>query len=274
MWKWILSLFKRKELKNENRDLTDNIDPDVKEEVVKPAPALISPQLWYPKAIKYTGMKTRGYYKDKWPIGAVVHFTAGRTRPAPIGSTRSGYPATALGMGKKSMESAIKDQAYAYFVNDQDGNIHQGNSLDQFGFHAGESYWPSLGSGLSSKLVGIENQSAGKLEKVSEGVYKAYFTTVEKGDKYFYEHEVRHIKTKTDHRQVGTYHKFTEAQEKSLVELLMWLKHSNPKVFSFDNVLSHDEIAPKRKNDVGGALSMSMPEFREFLKEEYKRRHG
>lgn len=272
MFKWFAGLFKRKELRNETRDLKDNIDPDIQEAIIKPTP-VISSSFWYPKAVRYSGMRTRGYYKNRWPVGAVIHFTAGRTRPAPIGSTRSGYPTTPQGMGKKSMESAIKDQAYAYFINDQSGTIHQGNSLDQFGYHCGESYWPSLGSSLSDKLVGIENQSAGKLEKVSEGVYKAYFTTVEKGDKYFYEHEVRHIKTKTDHRQVGTYHKFTEAQEKGLVDLLMWLKHSNPIVFSFDNVLSHCEVSPKRKSDVGGALSMSMPEFREFLKEEYKRRY-
>lgn len=172
------------------------------------------------------------------------------------------------------MESAIKDQAYAYFVNDQDGNIHQGNSLDQYGFHCGESYWPGLGSSLSDKLVGIENQSAGRLEKVSMGVYKAYFTNVEKGDKYFYEHEVRHAEANNQNVQKGIYHRFTMAQEESLIDLLMWLKHSNPNVFSFDYCLGHDEVAPKRKNDPGFSLSMTMPKFREFLKEEYKRRHG
>tara|TARA_R110000868_G_scaffold87034_6_gene243684 strand:- start:1178 stop:2005 length:828 start_codon:yes stop_codon:yes gene_type:complete len=274
MFKWLGKLFKRKKLRNETRDLKDNIDPDTKEAIITPSMSVLAPKLWYPKAIKYQKpMRVRGHYKNNWPVGAVIHFTAGRTRPAPIGSTRSGYPTTALGMGKKSMESAISDQAYAYLVNDQDGNIHQAHDMSTWGYHAGESSWPSLGTSLSSKLVGIENQSAGTLSKVSEGVYKAYFTDVKKGDKYFHEHEVRHIKTKVDHRQIGIYHKFTEAQEKSLIDLLMWLKHSNPSVFSFDNCLSHDEISPKRKNDIGGSLSMSMPEFRQFLKEEYKKRY-
>lgn len=275
---WLKALLSKPEpVQNEIRDRYDNVDPHKDDDYGASTSLQLregTKLLWYPKAIKYEKhMRTRGQYPDKYPMGAVIHFTAGRTRKSPEGSTRSGYPTSHEGMGRKSTLSGIENQAYCYFVNDQGGNIHQAFSLDRWGYHAGESSWPKLGSGVSDKLVGIESMSAGKLEKVKDGVYKAYFTTPEKGDKYFYANEVRTIASKKDNVQTGTYHKFTDAQEKGLVDLLMWLKHNNPSVFNFDYVLGHDEVAPKRKNDPGGALSMTMPEFRAYLKEEYKRRY-
>ena len=272
MINWILKLLNSKGARNEVRDLKDNIDPNKKENIIKPSNIVTKGELWYPKAYRYEKtMRTRGHYSKGHPRGAIIHFTAGRSRKAPEGGTRA--LATHKLMGAKSVESCIKDQAYGYFVADHDGGIHQAMPLDRWAYHAGESYWEGFGSGVSDELVGIECQSAGRLEKVKEGVYKAYFTTIEKGDNYFYEHEVRHAKTNNENIQKGIYHRFTEAQEKGLVDLLIWLKHNNPEVFSFDFVLGHDEVAPKRKNDPGFSLSMTMPKFREFLKEEYKRRH-
>lgn len=280
MCKWLRGMFKRthkEEVKNEERDLTDNIDPGKKDDFgIVPKKYLENTKdLWYPKAnrLGFGSMRTRGEYKKGYPRGAVIHFTAGRARPAPVGSTRKNYPTSNFFMGIKSMESAVEDQSYCYFINDQGGDIHQAFPLNRWGYHAGPSFWEGIGEGVSDDLVGIENQSAGKLEKVKEGVYKAYFTNIKEGDKYFSESEVRHVKSK-DNVQSGTYHKFTGAQERGLIELLLWLKANNPSVFSFDLVLGHDEVAPKRKNDPGGALSMTMPEFRELLKKEYKERYG
>jgi N-acetyl-anhydromuramyl-L-alanine amidase AmpD len=183
-------------------------------------------------------------------------------------------------MGKKSTDSAIRNNSLCYFVNDRDGNIHQAFKLNRWGYHAGTSKWPKLWGSVSDELVGIETQGAGKLSEVHEGIYKAYFTDTNKGDLPFYEDEVRHITTTKDNLTRGTFHKFTEAQEKGLVELLLWLKRNNPEVFNFDLVLGHDEVAGKemlgyqRKVDPSGSLSMTMPEFREYLKKEYKNRYG
>jgi lysozyme family protein len=49
------------------------------------------------------------------------------------------------------------------------------------------------------------------------------------------------------------------------VKLLLWLKGNQPDVFQFEFVLGHDEVSPGRKNDPGGALSVTLPQFRERL---------
>jgi len=52
-----------------------------------------------------------------------------------------------------------------------------------------------------------------------------------------------------------------------LFKLLRWLEYNGNGIFKLDFVLGHDEVAPSRKNDPGGSLSMTMPEFRKKLKE-------
>lgn len=83
-----------------------------------------------------------------------------------------------------------------------------------------------------------------------------------------------------DNILAGAYLPYTKEQETALIEFLLWAKANNPTVFDFDYVLGHDEVAgPKgigrwRKNDPGGALSMTMSEFRQLLKDEYKKRYA
>jgi hypothetical protein len=69
----------------------------------------------------------------------------------------------------------------------------------------------------------------------------------------------------------GRYEAYTAIQEQKLIKLCLWYKEMEPKIFSFDNVLGHDECTQlagqgSRKNDPGGSLSMTMPEFRALLK--------
>lgn len=203
-------------------------------------------ELYYPKAIidLHGKMQTRGTYKDNYPIGAVVHHTAGRYG---TGAIRSGL-----------------ENGYLYYTIDHDGKVYQNFPINKWGYHCGQSSWPSLGSGLSNKLVGIEVASAGKVTKVGSR-YKAWF------DMYLDDSQVRTI-TKESYKcnEGGSYHKFTQAQEDSLIELLLWLKNNNPKVFNLDYVLGHSEISPTRKNDPNGSLSMPMPELRKLLKEKYR----
>lgn len=126
-------------------------------------------------------------------------------------------------------------------------------------FTAGQSTWPGLGDRVSDDLVGIEIQCAGMLEK-SGSVYKTWYgETVPASD-------VRTVAAQTANQEAGAYQKYTAAQEDALIRLLTWLRENNPDVFSYDYVLGHDEVSPRRKNDPGGSLSMTMPALRKKLK--------
>jgi len=198
--------------------------------------------LWCPFAERnFKKSRTAGSYAKGYPLGAIVHFTAGR---------RSGLEA---GMNEQV------ENGYTYFVIDKDGNIGQNFSLDSWGSHAGQSTWPGLGDRVSDDLVGIEIQCAGMLEK-SGSVYKTWYgETVPASD-------VRTVAAQTANQEAGAYQKYTAAQEDALIRLLTWLRENNPDVFSYDYVLGHDEVSPRRKNDPGGSLSMTMPALRKKLK--------
>ncbi len=198
--------------------------------------------LWCPFAeTGFTAAVTRGIYADGYPQGAVVHFTAGR---------------------RNGLASALNyqvEQGHLYFVIDEDGNIGQNFSLDSWGYHAGTSSYPSLSGSVSNDLVGIEVQCSGKLTKQGSNYRTWYRTTVS-------ESEVRAIPNKKDNQERGYYEKYTEAQEIALTALILWLHKNNPRVFSLDLVVGHDEVSPGRKNDPGGSLSMTMPEYRDYLR--------
>lgn len=229
------------------------VEPKVEETEDRPsAHDKNSKVLWYPLAkTDVTKMKTKGKYKDLYPKGAIVHFTAGRSLKGVSDAVNtSNYGAS---------------QGYVYFTISNDGSVIQGFSLDEYGSHAGVSSWPSLGENVSKYLVGIEICCAGQLDSK----FTSWF-----GEKYS-DNEVRHSDN-VENIQKGFYHKYTAAQEKALIDLLCWLKHNNEEVFSFDHVLGHDECAVPtgRKNDPGASLSVTMPKFRQNLKAEYEKRYG
>jgi hypothetical protein len=207
--------------------------------------------LWYPGAIRIDcGMKARGSYADKYPVGAIVHWTSGWSRDGDRGTTANKF-------AENSIRAGAKD-GYAFFTISEKGQVFQALPLDKWGYHAGESHYPGLGSGVSSKLVGIEVCCAGSVKPKGEK-FVSWFGAE------FSPKEVREA-SKNANIQKGFYHKYSEAQEKALKELLQWLYKNNPTVFKFDFVLGHDEVAPQRKSDPGGSLSMTMPEFRKSLK--------
>lgn len=211
-----------------------------------------SKALWCPFAeTEFPEAKTKGSYKHGYPEGAIVHFTAGHHRSL-----------------ASSIETQLKNKL-CYFVIDADGNIAQNFPLDSWGYHAGKSKWPGLGNGVSDNLVGIEVQCGGKLEKKGNKWQTWFGKTIPASER----RQVQH----SDNQQAGTYHKYTQAQEKALEALLLWLKKNNPEVFSLDLVLGHDEVSgPKglgyyRKNDPGGSLSMTMSKYRDHLEQEYNK---
>lgn len=229
-----------------------------KEEAPRPAPSDSSRcLLWYPEAkIPSQKMKTKGKYEKGYPRGAVVHFTAGGNDP-------------------QGTLSWGREMGYCYFVIDRQGIVYQSFPLNEWGQHAGESRWMGVSS-LSRHFVGIEVIAAGQLKKVpdkfsdEEAKYAAWFhyvsgtNTIRKNAELFKYDEVR-FSSRDMNIQPGIYHKFSDKQEESLMELLLWLKRNNPNVFKLEDVVGHDEIAPLRKNDPGAALSMNMHKYRAKL---------
>jgi N-acetyl-anhydromuramyl-L-alanine amidase AmpD len=224
-----------------------------------------SKKLWYPEALVRTDLKrpSKGEYPKSYPYGAIVHFTAGQ-----------------YSKGVEDAINTISDSSYFFCCIGTDGKFVQVNPLNQWGYHAGESAWVIDGekrNGVSNYLVGIEMNNPGRLE-LHGGKYFTYWD--KNRTKPIDLSEVRVIDENTDNILAGAYLPYTQAQEESLIEFLLWAKANNPTVFDFDYVLGHDEVAGLkgigkwRKNDPGGALSMTMTEFRRLLKDEYKKRYG
>lgn len=196
----------------------------------------MAPRLTCPLADQSLRMPTRGRYRKGYPEGLVVHFTAGQCDT------------------DQQMKDSIAwgiDNRFAFFGIAPSGKLFQTHSLDTWGSHAGTSNWPGVGSSVSQYFLGVEIAAAGTVDKNR----KSWF------GKTFSEDRLRRVEAKAN-MKAGNYVKYTAHQEQMLIQLCVWLHENNPTVFKIENIVGHDEIAPLRKNDPGGALSMTMPEFR------------
>jgi N-acetyl-anhydromuramyl-L-alanine amidase AmpD len=201
--------------------------------------------LWCPFAVidpKYR-MNTVGEYRRGYPEGLVVHFTAG-----------------------SSAESSLmwgKEQGFAFWMIAKDGTLYQTKPLNRWGYHAGKSSWPGISGTVSDEFDGVEIDCAGRLEKKGN-TWQSWFGRVVPASQRRYSKGEANIVE-------GWYEKMTPEQEATLKRLVLWLKENCPDVFDLDKVVGHDECSPGRKNDPGASLSMTMPQFREMIKKEYKR---
>jgi len=225
-------------------------------------------EIYYPDAIRLDGvrMRVRGPYEQRFPIGAIVHSTDGRPND-----------------GEAAAKNGANEGKYAYFVIGRTGRVYQCFSLEYWGMHAGPTSHPVLGQNLSTKLVGIEVVSAGKLKKIDDNRFRPWYNDkptrpTPKPTDDFTAEDVRFRKAvgatnAFGYQTAGYYHKFTDAQEAALIKLLKWLQQKKPAVFKFDNVLGHDESGVEdngtygRKSDPGACLSVTMSEFREKLRD-------
>lgn len=191
--------------------------------------------------IKGVKFKDRGYYKTNSGkfSGLVVHYTVS-------------------GNSEKSAKGVVEwlaSQGYGCMVMDLNGVIYVPEGfayMTDYGYHAGVSKWNNRSS-VSDVFAGMEICCWGKNPPPSVP-----------------ENEIRTVTTEQGYVVAGRYQKYTEAQEKSLINFCLWAKKNNPE-FSFDNVAGHDEIRREAgklgdKQDPGGALSMNMTQFRELLK--------
>ena len=187
-------------------------------------------------------VSVRGRYPTRsgMPRGLIIHYTSGRfdTHDDTINSLRH---MAESGLGCMAM--------------DIDGKIYRAANqpLDKVAFHAGNSMWQGQRS-ISYYCVGIEVSCAGLLSAGETW----WGTKIPK-------ELTRHISDQRDNQKPGTYHAFTALQEASLINFCLWQLDTNPE-FKIGWIVGHDEVAPNRKSDPGGSLSMTMPDFREMIR--------
>lgn len=184
---------------------------------------------YFPEAeVVDAGMPVR--WKVDEPKGLIVHFTAGW-------DTKEYHAERTLKHGAK--------KGYTYMSIAKNGQAFQDVEVTEMGYHCGTAEHRTM--------LGVELCNPGKLS--NQGVSWFGYKPDPK--------EIRRVHSK-DNVVGGAYQAFSKAQERTLVRLILWLNETY-KGFKIDNVLGHDEVAKKYKNDPGGALSMTLPEFRSFL---------
>lgn len=195
------------------------------------------PEIVIVKGVKF---KERGAYKTPSGkfSGLVVHYTV------------SGRKASSA----RAVVSWLASQGYGCMVMDEDGKIYIPEGFDIFrswNYHAGVSKWGNA-SGVSNIFAGMEICCWGRNSK--EGPYRE-----SKGEANII---------------AGKYQTYTEAQEKSLTNFILWARTKNPE-FKIENVVGHDELrtaAGKKgdKQDPGASLSMTMPSYRKHVEDTEK----
>jgi len=191
------------------------------------------PEFVVVKGVKF---KDRGQYQtpSKMFSGLVVHYTVSGRKAA-----------NAISVLKYLAENNL-----GCMVMDEDGKIYIPEGFDvlfNWGYHAGVSRWNNS-VGVSNIFAGMEICCWGRGSKVGP-----FRQSMGNGN------IVR-----------GIYQAYTEAQEKALRNFILWAKANN-KEFNIDNVCGHDEVRalagkPGDKQDPGASLSMTMPEFRNLLR--------
>lgn len=187
--------------------------------------------------------QSKGKYltKSGMPIGLVVHYTVSGRTHVHARNVCKYFADTPKTLGYQ----------IACPVMDEKGRIYKPmnwNLIRDRNNHAGKSNWKGM-TDLSSKFCGIEICSWGKLDDRTKQFVK--------------ESDIRWFEA-VENIQKGEYEAFTNEQEMALIQYCFYLKRHCPE-FSFENVVGHDEIAPGRKSDPGGSLSITMPTFRNKL---------
>lgn len=216
-----------------------SVEPDRPTEPmpIKPVDGIVEPEFVIVRGIKF---KDRGAYKTPSGMfsGLVVHYTVSNRTQA----------------SARAVVEYLASQGYGCMTMDQDGKIYIPEGLDIFrswGYHAGTSKWQGR-SGVSDIFAGMEICCWGLNSK--DGPFRE-----SKGEANIIP---------------GKYQTYTQAQERSLTNFILWARTKNPE-FKLENVCGHDELraeAGKKgdKQDPGASLSVTMPTYRNYLVEAEK----
>jgi len=263
LYSWIRTILKIDHSRNEN-------DDHLATSIVCPTRDGDDYKAWIPFAenvhdTQGLKMKTRGEYSKGYPKGLVVHWTSGwhlkkgtHIRPFPLKNDQSKLKKMARKYGIRTIKGGVKN-GYNFLAMDILGKIYQSRPLTKWGYHAGRSYWPTVGLSVSNEFAGIEILNPSTLRKTN-GKFMTWF-------KYAVpDYLVRQAEARENIAK-GNYYMFSEEQETELLRLCVFLYNNSPvvggeKVFEIGNIVGHDEVSPGRKSDPGHALSCSMREFR------------
>jgi len=216
-------------------DELDRPDDPMPEDFLK---GIVEPEFVVVKGVRF---KDRGAYKTPSGRfeGLVVHYTvSGRTAAS-----------------ARAVVAYLAKQGYGCMVMDEDGKIYIPEGFDIFrnwNNHAGVSAWGNR-TNLNLYYAGMEICCWGRGSK--EGPF-------------------REVTTLTGNIWPGKYQQYTEAQEKSLINFILWARTKNPE-FKLENVVGHDEVRakagkPGAEHDPGASLSMTMHDLRNLLVEREK----
>lgn len=241
--RWAITNNEKKEAYDEVSKALIHIGAESAVETDRPTvtpPAIEEPKFTEPAIVYVKGVKfdDDGDYqtRSKNFSGLVVHHTvSGRTAAS-----------------AKAVLSWLASKKWGCMVMDENGVIYVPEGWDFFkkrNDHAGTSEWDGMTS-VSRYFAGMEICNWG-LEQGKGGTY-------------------RNVTTKQGYVVAGNYQAFTEAQEKALINFILWAKSKNPE-FNLDNVVGHDELRREAgklgdKQDPGGSLSMTMPALRSHVK--------
>ena len=220
--------------------------------------------------------KVRGY-RPNGLEGLIVHYDAARTQPSSDRSTT------------EVMRYAA-EHGYHYGGISRTGRIFlpQGFTWEGWGYHAGASQCPATGrKGVSQYYVGFELNNPGQLfPAVQTGVFCPWFNTkrdergrvvldedgrctrLDEDGEWYRDYEVRLCEG--GNIAPGWYLPYSAEQFAALTRICIWLSRRFPESFSLERVFGHDEVAPGRKTDPGGAMGtptelMTMAQFRQHL---------
>lgn len=151
--------------------------------------------------------------------------------------------------GAGSVDSAVRTltdpsvQASAHLVIGQQGELVQMIPFSHIAWHAGKSHWKNR-SNLNHCSLGIELDNPGYLTK-TEGKYISWFGKEYDSDEVVF---ARH----NNENSARYWFTYPEEQLVALQQVLELLLKTCP----ISDIVGHDEIAPKRKQDPGPAFPM------------------
>jgi hypothetical protein len=210
-------------------------------------------------------MKTRGEYTNGFPNGLVIHWTAGWMlnkgiflKPYPFTNLSVQYKKMARKYALSTARRGAKN-GYNFLVMDVFGKVYQSRPLNKHGYHAGKSFWPSVGHSVSNDFAGVEVLNPGKLT-FKDGKYFTWY-------KQEIPNELVRYVTNKNYGVEGHFCKFTLEQEQGLITLAKDMIDMAPSehTFNIDDVVGHHEVSPDRKTDPGGSLSVNMDIFRKQI---------